>query len=529
MILENGRVQTLDPRLPSARAIAITDDGRVAGGVESWEGASSAVSGERIDLDGRTVVPGFVDAHVHFLDWALERDAVALGGRATPAAVLAAVAKAAAAADRVGGWIVGAGWREEVFEGPPTAALLDAVTGDRPTALWAHDHHSLWLNSAALALHGDPGDVPGGVVVRDPSGRPCGVLRENAAWSVALPEPTEEKVEAVARAQLAALARGVTAVHDMGSRDAAGSFGGLNVWQRLHRERRLRLRVDYAQRATHLAGTLATGIESGFGDELLRVGPVKAFLDGTLGSRTAAMLEPYLGTGAAGDDGSLGVDLLSPAEFEEVVREASAGGLRVAVHAIGDRANRVALDAFERTRGVWGPRGLVPRIEHAQLLHPADVARFGGLGVAASVQPAHLLSDALVAESAWGERSSGAYPFASLTAGGALLAFGSDAPIEDVDPLLAVHAAVNRSRPGGGSGWRTAEAIGVVEALRATSVGPAILAGRERRLGTLGKGMSADLVVLEEDPLTCPPERLAGIRVVATMIGGRWVHGRPPW
>lgn len=520
MILGNGQVHTLDPHVPRARALAITGDGRVAGGVESWEGETSAVPGERIDLDGRTVVPGFVDAHVHFLDWALAQDRVQLGADDGPAAVLEAVARRAA--DRPDGWILGSGWHEDAFDGPPTAVLLDGATGDRPAALWAHDRHSLWLNTAALRLHGDPGEVPGGVVVRDAGGRPAGILRERAAWSVRLPEPTdEEKVEAAARAQAIALARGVTAVHDMGTLDAAGSFTGFNVWQRLHRERRLRLRVDYAQRATHLAGTRATGIESGFGDELLRVGPVKAFLDGTLGSRTAAMLEPFA-------DGGRGVDLLSAEEFEEVVRLASEGSLRVAVHAIGDRANRTALDVFERTRPLWHGRGLVPRIEHAQLVHPEDIPRFGRLGVAASVQPTHLLSDAATADAAWGERCRGAFAWRSLEGAGALLAFGSDAPIEDIDPLLAIHAAVNRARPGA-AGWRSAEAVDVASALRATSVGPAVLAGRQRRLGTLTKGMTADLVVLEGDPFACAPGELASIRVVATMVGGRWVHGRPPW
>lgn len=520
MILENGQVHTLEPNLPRARALAITDDGRVAGGVEAWEGASSAVSGERVDLGGRTVVPGFVDAHVHFLDWALEQERVRLGGCAGPDDVVEAVRRHSES--RPEGWIVGSGWREDRFDGPPTAALIDDVTGDRPTALWAHDRHSLWLNSAALALHGDPGDVPGGAVVRDAGGRPTGVLREHAAWAVRVPAPTDdEKLASVARAQLVALGRGVTAVHDMGGLDRGGSFSGFNVWQRLRRERRLRLRVDYAQRAEHLEGTLATGIESGFGDELLRVGPVKAFLDGTLGSRTAAMLEPFA-------DAGLGVDLLDPAAFEDVVRTASGGNLRVAVHAIGDRANRVALDAFERTRDVWRPRGLVPRIEHAQLLHPEDVGRFGRLGVAASVQPAHLLSDAAVADAAWGERCGGAYAWRSLLAAGAVVAFGSDAPIEDIDPLQAIHAAVNRGRPGE-PGWRMPEAVDVLSALRATSTGPAILVGRERRLGTLAKGMTADLVVLDGDPLTCPPGDLGGIRVVATMVGGRWVSGRPPW
>ena len=526
MILEGGRIHTLDAA-GSTRALAVTRDGRVARGVEAWEGDRSAVSSERIDLGGRTVVPGLVDAHVHFATWALDQARPALAGCRSEAEILAAVADRVVAdreAGRADRWLLGGGWREAVFgDGPPTAALLDRVTGGRPCALWAHDRHSLWLNGAALRARGldrDAETPQGGVVERDAHGRPTGILREQAAWAVSLPEETPAAMlDAVAAGQRLAHARGVTAVHDFERR------GGLAIWQQLDADRRLTLRVLASRPAATLDAVLAAELRSGFGSERLRIGPIKAFMDGTLGSRTARMLEPY--EDVAGEPG-LGVEITGRAELEELVRAAAAGGLSVAVHAIGDRANREALDAFAAARDAWEPAGLRPRIEHAQLLHPDDVGRFAALGVVASMQPSHCPSDRDEADRAWGGRAGLAYAWRALRDAGTILAFGSDAPIEDLDPLAGLHAAVNRSDDGRAP-WRPEQALSPLEALEAFTAGPAFAAGWQGRVGRLAPGLAADLVVLDDDPLTCPPERLAGIGVVATMVAGRWVHGRPPW
>jgi hypothetical protein len=222
------------------------------------------------------------------------------------------------------------------------------------------------------------------------------------------------------------------------------------------------------------------------------------------------------------------VEITSRAELEEIVRRGAAAGLPVAVHAIGDRANRDALDAFEATRETWRPLGLRPRIEHAQLLSPEDVGRFAALGVAASVQFSHAPSDRDLAERCWGERVDGAYAYRSLLDAGALLANGSDAPVEELDPWLGVRAGVLRTlddRPR----WRPEQAVSLQEALEATTLAPAWLAGDERRRGKLVPGFLADLVVLDRDPYACEPEELAEVQVVATMLGGRWVHNPPPW
>ncbi len=393
------------------------------------------------------------------------------------------------------------------------------MTGERPAALWAHDHHSLWLNGAALRATGvDRGtSAPaGGVIERDADGAPTGIVRERAAWGLELPEPdARERRRAVEAAQREAHARGITGIHDF------ERSHGFALWQELHADRRLTLRVVAAQQATDLDAVLATGLRGGFGDDRLQVGPVKAFLDGTLGSRTATMLAPYA-------DGGTGVELLASADLEQLVRRAAEGGLAVAVHAIGDRANRVALDAFEATRAQWEPAGLRPRIEHAQIVDPADVPRFATIGVVASMQPSHAPSDRDAADAALGARAATAYAWRALLDAGAVLAFGSDAPIEPLDGLAGIGAAVSRTldeRPP----WRPEQALSPLEALTGFTAGAAWAAGHERRRGRLAPGLDADLVVLDADPTQVAPERIRDIGVVATMVGGRWVHGRPPW
>lgn len=507
VILSNGVIRTMDPSLPTAAALAIAGD-RVAGGVGVHEWALPTP--ERVDLGGRCVVPGFADAHVHFPSWALERRQVSLRGAETLRAAVACIA----AHPTGDGWIRGAGWRDADWESAPTAAALDAVTGPRPAALLAQDHHSLWLNSAALALAGGDLAAPGGVVERDATGAPTGVLREESAWrfQARFAQPTEaETLAAVREGIRVANARGVVSVHDKdGGRDALSVFG------QIHAAEGLTLRVWQSLPADRLPHLAALGLRPGLGDDFLRVGYLKAFMDGTLGSRTAWLL-----------DGS-GVCLTSGEELERIVRDGAALGWPVSVHAIGDRANREALDAFERSRDVWAPLGLRHRIEHAQCLHPDDVPRFAALGVAASIQFSHAPSDRDLAERFWPDRLDGAYAFGSLVRSGAVVATGSDAPVEELDPLEGLRAGVLRTlneRPG----WRPAEAVTVEQALHAATLAPAWLAGDERRRGTLIPGRLADLVVLSRDPVTCPPDELESIEVVATMVGGRWVHNPPPW
>ncbi len=378
----------------------------------------------------------------------------------------------------------------------------------------ARDYHSLWLNSAALAHANGELEAAGGVVVRDDRGEPTGVLREECAWHFrdTYVRPTEDELlEASREGVRIAVGRGVTAVHDKD-----GWLGALGVWQRLRDEGSLTLRVWQSVPAEQVDELAALRIRSGFGDDLVRVGYLKAFMDGTLGSQTARML-----------DGS-GVQITSREALAEIVRCGAEAGLPVAVHAIGDLANREALDAFAETRAVWQPLGLRPRIEHAQLLDAEDLPRFAELGVAASVQLSHAPSDRDLADRFWAGKTAGAYAYRSLWDSGALIANGSDAPIEELDPWAGVCAGVLRTideRPA----WHPEQRLTLEEALQATTVNPAWLARDERRRGKLIPGYLADLVVLDRDPFQVSPEALPQVEVVATMLGGRWVHNAPPW
>jgi predicted amidohydrolase YtcJ len=499
LLLTGGRVRTLDPALSPVEELAVSG---------SEIAARPGPRARRIELAGACVLPGFNDAHVHFPTWSLAQSQVRLEGTRSLDEALARVAEALPGV-RPGGWLRGVGWRDAQWTEAPSRAALDGVAPGVPVALMAKDYHSLWVNSAALARAGD-GDLEaaGGVVERDASGEPAGVLRENAAWAFRDRHvlPTHgELVEATRAGLRIAAARGVTAVHDKD-----GWLGAFEVFQDLERSDELTLRVWQSVPAERLPALRELGLRSGFGSERLRLGYLKVFMDGTLGSATARLL-----------DGS-GVEITSAARLAEIVRDAAAAGWPVGVHAIGDAANRAALDAFEATADAWRPVGLRQRIEHAQLLDPAELPRFAALGVTASVQFSHAPSDRDLADRVW-EGSRGAYAYRSLLDAGARLANGSDAPVEELDPLQGLVAGVLRTldeRPA----WRPEQAVAVEEALRATCSDPAWLARDERRRGTLTPGKLADLVIIDRDPLAVPPEALPELRILATMVGGRWTH-----
>ncbi len=527
MILENGVVRTMDASLPVAGALAIAGE-RVAGGVGTHETALAPP--DRVDLGGRCVLPGFTDSHVHFATWAVAQHEVRLEGTESLEEALARVRDGLGSV-RPGGWLRGRGWRSGEWspDVEPTKEALDAVTGDVPVALMARDSHSVWLNSAALARADGDLQQPGGVVELDEQGEPSGILREESCWHFRdryVEISDDEYVDAMREGMKVANARGVAAVHDKD-----GWLGALRFWQRLDAEDALTLRVWQSLPYEQLPELEALGVRSGFGNTMLRLGYLKVFMDGTLGSQTARLLdasEEIVGRVPGGRVHWKGIEITSREEFAEIIRRGARAGFPIAVHAIGDRANRDALDAFEETADEWRPRGLRQRIEHAQLLADEDVGRFAELGVAASVQFSHAPSDRDLADTLWAGMTERAYAYRSLLDAGALLANGSDAPIEELDPLEGIRAGVLRTlddRPA----WRPEQALGVEDALRAVTVNPAWLARDERRRGKLLPGYLADLVVLDRDPVEIPPEELPELRIVATMVGGRWVHNPPPW
>ena len=521
VLFQNGRIVTLDPRSPRVEALAVVD-GRVL--FAGDRGRCRSVLGpgpEEVDLGGAWVLPGLTDSHIHFTAYARGLDDVKMDDTGSLEEAVEMV-RGRVAGLRPGEWVLGGNWDYNRWSArrPPDKRSLDAVAPENPVALHSRDGHSLWVNSRALALAGITEDTPepdGGQIVRLPgTPEPSGWLLERAGEAVrAVQDPAEGSLaEAVKRAFPHALAAGITSIHDFDRMEA------IEAYRELHGRGELRLRVHKTVPAEHLDWALGEGWRTGAGDEWLRQGPLKIFTDGALGSHSAAMLEPY-----AGEPDNVGIEVTPPGELREMVLRASEGGIACALHAIGDRANRNALDAFQhvRERGVGG--GLRHRIEHAQHLHADDLPRFAPLGVIASMQPIHQTSDMYVADELLGERAELSYAWRSLMESGARLAFGSDCPVEPMDPFLGLHAAVTRQRGGRPEGgWRPRERLSAEEAYRAYTEGAAWASGEEAVKGRLSAGMLADFVLLSENPLECEPDKIVDVRALATYVGGREMH-----
>jgi predicted amidohydrolase YtcJ len=458
------------------------------------------------------VTPGFVDGHTHLAMWALNRRRVELAGLSTREEVIARVAEA----HPRDGWVVGQGWDANGWSSPPHRLDLDRVQPG-PAYLDSLDVHAAWLNSAALAAAGISRDTPdpfAGRIVRDGNGDPTGLLLERAVELVAphLPVASPQALESALRdAQSEAHRLGITGIHDVESKAVLEAFRGLDS------SGDLRLRVLFHPPVGALPGLIADGARSGQGTQWLTLGGVKMFLDGSLGSRTAWMLEPYAGTR------DRGMPLTAEPEARDAMTRAAAHGLATTVHAIGDAAVRRALDLLRAV-----PRASVPhRIEHFQCVHPSDLERAAGSGIVLSMQPAHLLTDIELVERHWGERGRGAYAFRSLLQRGASLVFGSDVPVASLDPRTGIHAALERKGLNGApaNGWRPEEKIGFTEAVAGYTVGAARAAGAENRRGVLAPGFDADLVAWAVDAAAERGDGEAFRRghAVLTIVGGEVV------
>jgi predicted amidohydrolase YtcJ len=541
-ILYNARVYTQDPAQPHVTALAIDQERVLAAGDDYTilrryaDIASLKRSGSPLNLRGRTILPGLTDAHLHLQQVALALQKVDCE-TTSKAECLRRVAERARSTPP-GEWILGHGWTQHEWldlseslgevRPFPSAAELDACAPEHPVFLTAKSLHAAWANTAALRAAGIGARTPdpaGGRLERDAQGEPTGILLENAMGLIyaVLPEPPPEKVaEAIRAAQPRLWRMGLTGLHDF---DRRTCFMAL---QRLHDAGQLRLRVVKSLPLEDLPAAAALGLRSGFGDDWLRIGSVKGFADGALGPRTAAMLQPY-----EGEPENSGMLLLDAETLCDQGRLAVENGLSLAVHAIGDRANHAVLDAFEQLRALeraaaGGAPGqpLRHRIEHVQIIHPADLPRLAQLGVIASMQPIHATSDFLAADRSWGARAISAYAWRSLLDQGTHLAFGSDAPVESPNPFWGLHAAVTRRRADGSpgaDGWYPEQRLSLAEALAGYTTGPAFAAGQEGCLGRLAPGYYADLILLEQDPFTCPPEQLRSLAPLGTMIGGNWV------
>ena len=539
LVVVNARVWTGAPRRPWADALVVRGDrlALVGGSAEARKLAAGAPGARVVDVRGAMVVPGFVDAHVHFLEGGARLAQVQLRDAATPEAFARRI-RAHAATLPAGSWILGGDWDHERWGGTlPTRAWIDALVPDHPVWVSRLDGHMALANARALALAGvdrATADVAGGTIVRDAAGEPTGLLKDNAmelVWRVVPPLTGAAADRALDAAMAHVAAQGVTAVHHMGTWD------DLAALERAWRAGRLRTRVHAAVPLAgweRLRDTVAVWRAAGHrrpnpgfaGDAWLQIGGLKGFVDGSLGAHTAAMLEPY--TDAPGDRGLF---VTVPESLHAWTRGAAAAGLQPMVHAIGDAAIRTQLDVYARVAAELGPADRRWRIEHAQHVHPVDVPRFAALGVVASMQPYHAVDDGRWADRVIGaERARTTYAFRSLLDAGASLAFGSDWFVAPPTPLAGIHAAVTRATLDGAhpGGWVPAQRIGVEEALAAYTIGGARAAFMEGEIGTLERGRLADFVLVDRDLTRTAPAELGAARVLMTVVGGRVVHERGP-
>ncbi len=528
-VLYNAQIHTLDPENPTATALAV-DHGRIALVGSDAEVLGTVNNGpvEKQDMRGKTIWPGLVDAHVHLQHYAFALQMVDCE-TATRAECLHRVEEKARRTP-AGEWLRGHGWNQNNWpEGFGTTRELDAVAPDHPVYLTAKSLHAAWVNGAALRAAGISRATPdpqGGRIGRDETGEPNGLLFESAMQLVeeVIPAPTAKMVaQAIGEAQKNLWQFGITGVHDY---DGAVCFTALQL---LQERGQLQTRVVKGIRLENLEDAIALGLRTGFGNDFLRTGSVKLFADGALGPQTAAMLQPYEGAAQGAEKQDTGILLLDNEQIFEYGQQATANGISIATHAIGDRANHEVLLGYAQVRRFERDRGLPAlrhRIEHVQVLHPDDYGRLAELGVIASVQPIHATSDMHMADRYWGSRSAGAYAFRTLIERGTRVCFGSDAPVESPNPFLGLHAAVTRQRADGSpgeDGWYSDQRLALEDALHGFTTGPAYASGQEHQQGTLARGYFADLIVLAQNPFILPAKDLQALQPSATMVGGEWV------
>ena len=534
LILHNAKIYTVDPQTPWAEAAAVANGRFLAVGSNQDILELAGPQTKLVDGNGRLALPGLTDAHVHFLQVAIRKRQVSLFGLADFAEVERAGGGGGARArppppppTPAHQWVIGWGWDENLWGFSPTAAQLDAIAPDRPIVLARMDMHTWWVNSAALRLAGidaQTPDPPESKIERDENGRPTGLLREwNAIELVErhIPEPDEATLEIWLREAIADAHRlGLTGIHDLRvEREGRQSF---HLWQKLRRQGELKLRVHMNIAADFLGEADTLGLQPGFGDELLWIGHAKAFADGTMGSRTASMLEPFVG-----EPDNNGVIVTSAQELWEMASLAAQGGFPMSVHAIGDRAVREVLDVLGERQTLDGPGGLLlpHRIEHVQVIHPDDIPRLARHNIVASMQPVHLLTDWPTADAVWGARARYAYAFRSLLDQGTHLAFGSDAPVAPLNPMLGIYAALTRQNEAGlpAEGWYPEERLTLAETIWAYTMGPARLAGKTAVQGSITPGKWADLILLEQDLFAIPPAEIKEVQVGLTLFAGEVV------
>jgi predicted amidohydrolase YtcJ len=523
LLIVNANIHTVDPDRPQAQALAIRDELIVAIGSEEEVRRAVGSATRVIDAGGRLIVPGFNDAHVHLIMGAEELVGVDLRPLRDEGDLARRIERYAATRP-AGEWITGGYWDHEAWPGGrlPSRDVIDAVTPNHPVFVKRLDGHMALANSVAMRRAGISNGVtspPGGAVVRDPNGRLTGMFKDAAMDLVtqAMPPATLDTILQRARAALKHAAElGVTTMQDM-----TASALELEAYRALARAGDLTARISSIQNYD-ASGLEGTALSTGHGDDWLRIGGRKFFTDGSMGASTAAFFEPY-----SDDASTSGLLIHDPDRLEQLIVDADADGFQPVVHAIGDRANAIVLDIFERLRALpRARRRWRPRIEHAQVVRPEDRARFRSLDVIASIQPSHCIDDMRWAEARiGGERSAHAYNVRSFVDAGVHVAFGSDWFVAPIDPMVGLYAAVTRQFPDGtpGEGWFPEQRTTLAQAVECYTRGSAYAEFAESRKGVLGRGYLADLVVLSRDIFAVPPREILDTRPVLTMVGGRVV------
>ena len=523
LVVTNANIRTMDAKRTVVRSIAVLNGKIIAIGSDADTKPLVGAKTRVIDAGGKLILPGFNDAHVHFLGTGEQLSSVDLRTAKTPEEFVQRIKDFAAKLPK-GRWIQGGQWDHENWKpnNLPTAAMIDAATPDNPVFVNRLDGHMALANSLAMKLAGvnkDTKEIDGGLIVRDAAGNPTGVFKDAAEAYInkVIPDPSfEENMEPAQAATEHAASLGITSVQDM----SAGTDVG--VYQELMRQGKLKTRVYGCSPLADYKRWQNTGLHYAFGNAMVRVGCLKGYADGSLGSTTAWFFEPYLD--APNTSGLARADVTTT--MKQNIVDADKAGLQVYIHAIGDRANATILDYYENAEKVNGPRDRRFRIEHAQHLRQQDIERFGKLKVVASMQPLHIIDDGRWAGKRLdNKRLQGTYAFRTLLDSGAVLAFGSDSPVASLNPLWGIYAAVTRrtlddKNP---NGWIPEQKITVDEAVRAFTWGSAYAEFQDGWKGTLEIGKLADFVIISDDIFTIDPVKIGTAKVLTTVIDGRVV------
>jgi predicted amidohydrolase YtcJ len=522
LVLYNGKIFTVEKAMPWAEAVAVRDGKIIAVGTDDEVKKLIGNSTQAIDLQGKLVLPGFNDAHLHFANGGL----YLLGIDLHPARnekEFVSILKIYIEKIPKGEWVTGGNWDHENWPSKkhPRKELIDAVTADHPVLLSRLDGHMALANSLALKLAGINRDTPdpqGGEIVKDKkTGEPSGILRDNACdlvFAVIPPISRARREEAIRTAIRHAQELGVTSIQDNSSRE------DLEIYQELLKKGELGVRINAWRGSDCIADFSRLGIHDAFGGPFLRLGTIKLFVDGSMGAGTALFFEPY-----ADDPATCGLPIYKENELNALVLAADKAGLQIAAHAIGDKANAWILDALALARLENGARDSRHRVEHAQVVKPEDALRFREMGTIASIQPSHCIDDMRWAEKRIGSRVNNAYRFASFLKNGIHLAFGTDWDVEPLDPRLGLYAAVSRELPAGGpvGGWHPDEKLSMAEAIEQYTLGSAYAEFQETVKGSIAQGKFADLVIMEKNLFEISKKEILRAPVAMTILAGKIV------